>query len=561
MKNRSKLFEITERIADNRWFPSVYLPIAFFFVLIYSYTTSPLFVDEGMDSCVFKTMGLAILQGKTPYVDLFDHKGPVLYFINAFGQFLIPGRTGIFCLQIVWMFCILLLLDKVAKLFLRSDLSFLVVLMSLLALSGIYQEGNQCEEWELLPVVMGLYLALRFILKPHSHSLVRYSFIWGLCFGFIFFIRPNDAVSQVGGVMGGIILFLMKEKDVGAIFKSVSAFATSVLIVSIPILLFFSSKNAVPDLIYGMIYHNALYSEGIKQMIVSSFSPSKLCFFSLFVPIGCMAANSGYRNILYILSPLFILSLLLTGNNLFYHYFIVLIPALLLLFWSFLLKQNSLTVVVMSLSMLYLCSYGSQINFIRRAREETMFRLKNIKRGDTAIRNFYNETEKLINLIPLAERNSVWNYNLMWKDLPEFSILYHNGIVQCNLVPFYPMCIVDNNLRDLDDICKHKPKWIIVSHSYDSLYDFSSGYDYIKHNYSLAGECDYWMCKIELYHTTTAITYNYDCSQERGMWMHHTSSGDNGYGKLSCFSVLEYPKRGTFTGHVNIALREGLKIK
>ena len=50
---------------------------------IFAVNISPFTIYEGCDSCVFKQMGLAILSGKTPYLDLFDHKGPVIYFINA----------------------------------------------------------------------------------------------------------------------------------------------------------------------------------------------------------------------------------------------------------------------------------------------------------------------------------------------------------------------------------------------------------------------------------------------------------------------------------------------
>ena len=71
------------------------------FVLCFSYSTSPVYFHDGYDSAVFQTMGLALLHGKLPYVDLFDHKGPVLYFINAFGLWLGNGKLGIFVMQII----------------------------------------------------------------------------------------------------------------------------------------------------------------------------------------------------------------------------------------------------------------------------------------------------------------------------------------------------------------------------------------------------------------------------------------------------------------------------
>jgi hypothetical protein len=35
------------------------------------------------DSAIFLYIGRAILNGQVPYVDIWDHKGPLLYYINV----------------------------------------------------------------------------------------------------------------------------------------------------------------------------------------------------------------------------------------------------------------------------------------------------------------------------------------------------------------------------------------------------------------------------------------------------------------------------------------------
>ena len=56
------------------------------FMLISASTTSPLFDNVyGWDSAYFRYIGTSILNGKTPYVDIWDNKGPVFYFIQAIG--------------------------------------------------------------------------------------------------------------------------------------------------------------------------------------------------------------------------------------------------------------------------------------------------------------------------------------------------------------------------------------------------------------------------------------------------------------------------------------------
>ena len=51
-------------------------------------------VPEYVDSGVFQYIGRKILEGYMPYRDIFDHKGPLLYLINALGLQLM-GRNGI----------------------------------------------------------------------------------------------------------------------------------------------------------------------------------------------------------------------------------------------------------------------------------------------------------------------------------------------------------------------------------------------------------------------------------------------------------------------------------
>ena len=56
------------------------------FMLLFATVTSPLFDNlYGYDSAFFRFIGSSILKGKTPYVDIWDHKGPVLYFIQTIG--------------------------------------------------------------------------------------------------------------------------------------------------------------------------------------------------------------------------------------------------------------------------------------------------------------------------------------------------------------------------------------------------------------------------------------------------------------------------------------------
>ena len=99
------------RFREREGFIYIFLVLyALILLLWYSYTTSPLYNRIGFDSEIFKIMGIGILEGKVPYRVLFDHKGPVIFFITALGQLFSPGRTGLFLLRTVSLSCAFVLI-------------------------------------------------------------------------------------------------------------------------------------------------------------------------------------------------------------------------------------------------------------------------------------------------------------------------------------------------------------------------------------------------------------------------------------------------------------------
>ena len=227
--------------------------LALITVLAFSTTTSPIYSgQEGFDSAIFKTMGLAVLEGKTPYVDIFDHKGPVLYFINALGQAIIPGSLGIFILQILSLFAAFVFIYQSARLYVGPLPSGLLMVLGVLLLFVTMQGGNLCEEWELLAVAPALYACL---LYQRSDLSKRRSFrigcILGAAFAFCFFIRPNDAVSLPGGMAFGLFLFLLAEKRFESLLPYILSFVLGLVVVTLPIFLYFASRGRLTGFITG----------------------------------------------------------------------------------------------------------------------------------------------------------------------------------------------------------------------------------------------------------------------------------------------------------------------
>ena len=92
------------------------------FLLLLSASTSPLYKDlcDG-DSSIFIFFGKAITLGKDAYRDYFDHKGPILFYINALGYFLTKSKVGIFILQCISLSISSIFMYKTARFFHKTD--------------------------------------------------------------------------------------------------------------------------------------------------------------------------------------------------------------------------------------------------------------------------------------------------------------------------------------------------------------------------------------------------------------------------------------------------------
>lgn len=504
-----KVFFTLDCFCGRRWFPLLFIPIAVCFLLLYSFTTSPLFLNDGMDSAVFKTMGLAILKGKVPYVDIFDHKGPVLYFINALGQWLVPGRTGIFLLQVIGLSVALLYLFKTANLFINRGMSFVAVLVTLFIYGGVIQEGNQCEEWMMYFFSIALYYALSYMVKqsnkPHPLS---FGFLYGLCFGMTFFIRPNDAVAVIGGIMTGLTIWLVYKNEYKNAIYNALCFVMGFAIVAIPVVSYFVYHHAIDDMLYGLIGFNITYSGGGLYLLKSVLDSNKASMAMVFIAMGVLVFEAkDHKNIMVVLIPVLLFELLLIGGNCFPHYYIVLVPLYLIYIVNVELlvlknKRQNKSLFLLSLIILLLSSIlsSSVIGISSYSLKQRLVPFAH-GRAYNRINGFYLETDALLSILPDYERDSVWNYNLKWGtadpcDCSAFSALWHHGIVQCNLITYGS----DEVLCKKDNVVEKEPLWIILDSKRIEEEKAQIKEMFINNQYDLVAKTDTTICNIELYH-------------------------------------------------------------
>jgi len=83
-------------------------------------------------------------KGGAMYRDTFDHKGPLLYFINYLGL-KISYYSGAWLLEFVMLFVWVILTYRTARLFCRKLPACAVAFLAVTALFGCYCGGNYPE--------------------------------------------------------------------------------------------------------------------------------------------------------------------------------------------------------------------------------------------------------------------------------------------------------------------------------------------------------------------------------------------------------------------------------
>lgn len=112
------------------------------------------------DSSVFIYVAQGILEGDVPYLDRWDHKGPLIYLLNAIGL-AIFGMWGLWLLEMAFLLGAVWL----AYIVLRRQFGFAAAFFPMAVLAGYFlyfsQNGNHTEQYALLFQFLALYLFIR----------------------------------------------------------------------------------------------------------------------------------------------------------------------------------------------------------------------------------------------------------------------------------------------------------------------------------------------------------------------------------------------------------------
>lgn len=216
-------------------------------------TTSPIYAFHAWDdSNCFFTVGKSVLHGKTIYKDIYEQKGPLLYFMHT-AAYLISRDSflGIWIFQIVSATTFLIFSYKSISLFVsrevRENLKFyLPIVLAIIFSSTCFVVGDSVEEFSMALTMYPLFVSLK-NLKAKTEFKNKELFFSGVCAGCVFWMK----FSLVGFFIGWAIVpiwFYLKQRNFRGIFKAVGFVWGGVAAVSLPILIYFFVNDAIADL-------------------------------------------------------------------------------------------------------------------------------------------------------------------------------------------------------------------------------------------------------------------------------------------------------------------------
>jgi len=294
------------------------------------------------DSGVYLYIGEQILEGKLPYRDLWDHKGPLIYYINALGIWLKEGSLwGIWIIQLASIGgAVFLGYFAMSKVFSKASALFGSVLW-LIYLHDLLWGGNHVEEYALFLEFMSVIL---FWKSEKNHSHYWNEFFIGIATALSFLLRPNNIA--MGLAIGAFLLIqTFFPGNWRRSLLRLLTIATGVILVAALVLFFFASQDALPEFIDSVIMYNILYSSnppsdrpggfliGISYLPVISIIAIATWFAGLIhlrYHSNLSREQTSFLAVSLLSLPIAISLSLVSGRN-YPHYFMIWLPSLSLL--------------------------------------------------------------------------------------------------------------------------------------------------------------------------------------------------------------------------------------
>ena len=473
--------------------------------------TSPLNMPFAYrDSGVFLYMGWRILNGELPYRDVWDHKPPVIFYINALGLALANNsRWGVWLIELAALFLAAYLGFQLIKRFFGVFPAVFSLMLWLLSLVPLLQGGNFTTEYTLPLQFTAFWLAYN---SEKSENKDWHFFLIGLT-GAIAFFTKQTAI----GIWIAIMIYLtLRELTSGQIRqwgRETSLIFLGGLTVSGVVVVFFWLQDALPEFWSAAFEYNFVYASvtssgmatrldsilnGIKPLTRTGLFQISLIGYVCVIILILLKRNSisKMRLLLFIGLLNLPIELMLIGisRKTYPHYFMTMLPVLALFagaaVWTVISLTSKWKIPVLlryaaAAAVTGFFIWNSFYNYM-----DQLFIYRKFTKHETVINYIKDATAPDESVLLWGAETSV-NYFSQRKSPTRFTYQYaldHEGYVNEELI-----------IEFFDDVIQNRPRLIINTNSSKPMYEFPIRTDsmdeqatYLRSHYCAVQEIDSW---------------------------------------------------------------------
>ena len=236
------------------------------------------------DQDFFQLVGKVWAEGGVPYRDIWDQKGPFIFFVNMLGWKLTGNDYGIIIIECVFLLATMWLLWLIigtifdhecldSRESARSHAISMLVLWICVLWIAICMPGswNMTEMFCLPFLAASAWLLLRSLFAYQDYPTDRdawhipgtWAYVHGLAFGVCFMTRLSNAMGVCVGLLVLTVLLIMRQawKNLGT---CILGFLAGVATFFVPFAVYFAVHGVFYDFMYGTVLYNLHYAGGLS---------------------------------------------------------------------------------------------------------------------------------------------------------------------------------------------------------------------------------------------------------------------------------------------------------
>ncbi len=304
------------------------------------------------DYSIFAYIGQQILRGKIPYTQLWDHKPPVIFYLNALGLKLFRGSlAGIWVPEFIGFFIGALILFRILKRRFPAWISLAVLIPGLLHYVRVLDFGNYTEEASLFFALCAMGLVFQNEIGRNRHILLK-GLASGLLAGLAFTCKQNTIGTWVALLIADLFTVLPAKKSPETFRERLNfwlAVLAGFILVNALWVAYFALNHALEAYWDVAFRFNLIYSEKSGESrfatawttftFIPAVSPWLFLAFISWIPAFAACCRAGFGEFarkhplaLWALAdlPIELVFAGLSGMN-YQHYFILCIPPVIVL--------------------------------------------------------------------------------------------------------------------------------------------------------------------------------------------------------------------------------------